>query len=1113
MSRSARGPRIGRLPPARRKRPPRAPVLKPTSRRPLRPPLRIYSILAWADEHHARTGRWPSAGSGEVKAAPWETWSGIDRAFRDGLRGCRSGGSLRILLHKHRGQPLTPGRSGAPLTLRQILAWADAYHRRTKRWPSNGDGVVGAGQSDTWRAVDHALRRGMRALPGGDSLARLLYRARGVRRGRMQPPLTILEVLAWADAHQARTGRWPSTSSGKVRGAAGEKWSAIDGALTRGTRTLPRGYTLASLLVKFRGHRNRMAAPPLTEAKILAWADAHHRRTGRWPTNRTEAIPEAPGENWSMVERALREGQRGLPGGTTISRLLMKHGRRPYKAPPKRPAVPRPALTIARILAWADEYQRRNGRWPTLTSGLIAGTRDETWQSVDNALHVGVRGLPGGSSVALLLERERGRVHKQHQGRLLSRDILAWADAHHARTGSWPTGKSGRIPESPAGVTWSAVDGVLSQGLRGWPGGDTLKRFLERNGRLPTKAPLSIPQVLAWADQFRLRPGRRPSACCGRLGPARGENWCALDLALRKGSGGLPGGSSLSLLLELHRGVPHPQHRPQFTVPDILRWADAFYSRTGRWPYITAGAIPESPGDTWQMVQAALWQGSRGLPGGDTLTRLLQRHQRVPKIAPLTVAGILEWADKFHRRQGRWPTARAGPVDGVDGVTWAAVDNALRSGHHGLSGGSSLPQLLEQQRGVAHWLHRPRMTPEEILRWADAYHEREGRWPIAGAEPIPEATGETWNVVDNALRNGVRGLPGGDSLFRLLKRERRITGDEPARARARRTPSGPPLPIESILAWADAHRQRTGRWPPSDGRAVREAPGEQWRKIDYALRHGGRGLGGGSSLPRLLHEHRGKPLRSPLPRPNLTVKQILAWADEFHRRSGRWPSLQTPGPVAQGCDDTWLAVDHALRRGSRGLPGGDSLPRMLGRYRRVRRAALRPRLTIAQILAWADAHHARHGRWPSAGSGQIPGAPGERWGSINVALANASRGLPPGYTLASLLATCRGLRHKGALPRYTVTGILAWAAAHRARTGHWPGIHAGPIPESPGDAWVNVDSALRQGCRGLPGGDNLLRFLVRHGRVPADDWRVRRNRAVAASRRSARGRKATASGG
>jgi DNA-binding CsgD family transcriptional regulator len=39
--------------------------------------------------------------------------------------------------------------------------------------------VAGA-PGESWRAVDQALRRGCRGLPGGGSLARMLRRARGV---------------------------------------------------------------------------------------------------------------------------------------------------------------------------------------------------------------------------------------------------------------------------------------------------------------------------------------------------------------------------------------------------------------------------------------------------------------------------------------------------------------------------------------------------------------------------------------------------------------------------------------------------------------------------------------------------------------------------------------------------------------------------------------------------------------------------------------------------------------------------------------------------------------------------------------------------------------------
>jgi hypothetical protein len=85
-------------------------------------------------------------------------------------------------------------------------------------------------------------------------------------------------------------------------------------------------------------------------------------------------------------------------------------------------------------------------------------------------------------------------------------------------------------------------------------------------------------------------------------------------------------------------------------------------------------------------------------------------------------------------------------------------------------------------------------------------------------------------------------------------------------------------------------------------------------------------------------------------------------------------------------------------------------------------------------------------------------------------------------------------------PPLTVEQILAWADAHHARAGAWPACRSGPVPEAPGEAWASIDSALRHGYRGLPGGDSLARLLNRHrGRrghgwvswTPAEDERVR----------------------
>jgi hypothetical protein len=226
-------------------------------------------------------------------------------------------------------------------------------------------------------------------------------------------------------------------------------------------------------------------------------------------------------------------------------------------------------------------------------------------------------------------------------------------------------------------------------------------------------------------------------------------------------------------------------------------------------------------------------------------------------------------------------------------------------------------------------------------------------------------------------------------------------------------------------------------------------------------------------------------------KPSLSVAQILAWADSHRARAGRWPSC-TGGQVHGAPGETWSAVSEALRQGFRGLPR-DTLPRLLARRLGARNIANLPRLSEAQILRWADAHRAAHGSWPRAGSGAVDVAPGETWQAVNGALRRGGRGLPGGSTLAQLLAECRQVPNPARPPRLTERRILAWADAHRRRTGAWPRSPCGPVAGQPGETWYKVDLALWQGNRGLPGRDTLLRLLRRSGRnVPERRGRPRK---------------------
>jgi hypothetical protein len=207
----------------------------------------------------------------------------------------------------------------------QILAWADAHRARTASWPNRDSGVIPEAWGETWSAVDSALRQGTRGLPGGSSLAQLLKTGRGVRNLKQLPPLTAQQVAAWARAHRQRTGQWPHVRSGRVRGSNGENWGSINNLLRFGGRGLAGGSSLSSFLARHCGHRNPKDLPPLSEAQIWKWAQAHRRRTGGWPRVKSGPVPEAPGETWNGIDRALTRGRRGMPGGSSLYQFLQKH--------------------------------------------------------------------------------------------------------------------------------------------------------------------------------------------------------------------------------------------------------------------------------------------------------------------------------------------------------------------------------------------------------------------------------------------------------------------------------------------------------------------------------------------------------------------------------------------------------------------------------------------------------------------------------------------------------------------------------------------------------------------------------------------------------------------
>jgi hypothetical protein len=401
--------------------------------------------------------------------------------------------------------------------------------------------VVLDAPGELWANLDRSLRKGQRGLPGGTTLSRLLDEKRGGVDRKVKSPLTIGDILDWADAHLASTGKWPSARSGAVLAVPGETWGNLNSRLEKGQRGLPGGLSLSGLLAEYRGGGDHPDRQPLHLAEILDWADAYHAATGLWPTIQSGAVSAATFPvTWVQVDYALRYGARGLPGDSSLSRLWAEHrGYKKYRRTTD--------LTVEQILAWADAYHAAHGRWPGIRAGAVEAAPGVTWKGIAHALREGYRGMPGGTTLGTFLAEHRGHRNRAELSQLTIEKILAWADAHHAVHGDWPSCNGGPIDAAPD-ETWKGIAMALRLGHRGLRGGTSLARLLDdhrpRRPRL-----LTVAMIEAWALSHHRATGYWPNICSGRVRDLPDETWKRIDRALRDGNRGLPGGGTLPMLI------------------------------------------------------------------------------------------------------------------------------------------------------------------------------------------------------------------------------------------------------------------------------------------------------------------------------------------------------------------------------------------------------------------------------------------------------------------------------------------------------------------------------------------------------------------------------------
>jgi len=920
----------------------------------------------------------------------------------------------------------------------------------------------------------------------------------GAEQGSIPLPprmtLTCDQILAWADAYFKRTGRWPTSKSGRIHAAKTETWTAIDQALRYARRGLNGSDSLAKLLARERGRLNIFGHQQLTVSKVLKWADAHHQRTGQWPVSKGGPIPEAPGESWSSVIKSLRRGSRGV-GPTTLATLLAEH--RGARIPGHLPD-----LSEEQILTWVLEHLTRTGQWPDYYDGDIPGSDRETWSGINASLRNGGRGLPGSSSLAqFLLNRFGGRTGSFKAGGftiqlpfraaalagpLTEAQIIGWARQYHQRTGQWPKKTSGPIEEAP-GESWSIINHALHSGCRGFQPGSSLARLLAKRGlarNIRELPDLTEDMIVEWAQEHFEQTGEWPTKNSGQVSGHRDENWSAIQSALHNGRRGLPGGDTLPRLLARERGRPNRNDQEPLTIPLILQWADAHRGRTGQWPAQQSGRVDEGRSETWLAVNSALRVGCRGLPGGDSLACLLVRERgHVNKRArgPLSLRQVLSWADSHFKRTGEWPVANSGDIPEAPGETWASVSGSLGRGSRGIKAGS-IAGLLARHRGVRRPHHIGPVSEAQVLAFVLEHLANNGKWPSKADRTIPGSGGETWSAIDAGFLQGRRGLPACGSLANFLVEQfgQRSGSMEAGKFMIQ-------LPYRSVFAlsrltetqiigWATAHKDRTGEWPTSDSGPVADVPGETWSIIDSALRGGNRGLRADSSLARLLAKHGF--VRNLAALPKLSAEKIVRWAREHHQRTGSWPVICDEVIPGSG-GETWRVVHEAALHGRRGLPGTWTLHQLLVRRCQKRDHVHRPPLTLDMIRKWMRRHRQQKGHWPRAKSGAITGVRDEDWRFVDTALKQGRRGLEKGSSLSRLAQEMDVPAHVLIKPRLKIPAIMLWARAHFRRHGDWPDVGSGKIPDAPGETWAGVDEALRHGWRKIRKTTSLAEVIAR----------------------------------
>jgi hypothetical protein len=411
--------------------------------------------------------------------------------------------------------------------------------------------------------------------------------------------------------------------------------------------------------------------PLITIAQLRQTVDAYRlAHAGRFPT--TYDGDALPGLTWERIDSRLREGHRGLPGGTSLSKWLDE------TYPAERHQAP---FTSTNMRAWVMAHLEANGgTFPHVASGDIPGT-NRTWMNVNDALRKRQLAFTKCPSLSAWLD-DQFPLDRKKKAALITADMIAGlVDAYRAEhDGAFPYRESGKV--AGLNMTWTQLDNALRQG------GKSLAKWLAK--RYPDFVEVSEERLRAWVDEYARENARAlPTSASGEIA-GTGWTWTQVDRAFRSGSWRWSTDDSLSDWLD----TTFPAERI-LTPVSVRIWVENHVAQHGSFP--TKDSLTPVAAEsawTWRRINSAMTTGSHGWPAKVALAAWLDREY--PDYRILTPRNLHAWVSEYVAAHGHYPTRHSlAPAAPGAHWNWFEIDKALRRESAGWQGRTTLSSWID----------------------------------------------------------------------------------------------------------------------------------------------------------------------------------------------------------------------------------------------------------------------------------------------------------------------------------------------------------------------------------------------------------------------------------